>query len=51
MDNTIAKVHVMLGLRELANPDDSMEIGGIFGHNPLCETEPVLGAGSSTSRL
>ena len=37
------KVHVMLGLRVLANPDDSMEMSGILGHNPLRETEPVLG--------
>jgi len=36
----------MLGLRVLANSDDFMEMSGIFGHNPLCETEPVLGAGS-----
>jgi hypothetical protein len=50
-DKTSAKVHVMLGLRVLANQDDFMEIGGIFGHNPFCETEPVLGAGSSRSHL
>ena len=40
------KVHVMLGLRVLANPDDFMEVSGIFGHDPLCETEPVLSRGS-----
>jgi hypothetical protein len=50
-DWTSAKVHVMLGLRVLANPDDFMEMSSIFGHNPLCETESVLGAGSSTSHL
>ena len=45
-DKTSAKVHVMLGLRVLTNPDDSMEMSGILGHNPLCETEPVLSRGS-----
>jgi hypothetical protein len=34
---------MMLGLRVLANPDDFMEMSGIIGHNPLCETQPVLG--------
>jgi len=36
----------MLGLRVLANPDEFMDMGGIFGHNPFCEAEPVLGARS-----
>ena len=50
-DKTSAKVHVMLGLKVLANPDDFTEVGVIFRHHSLCETEPVLGAGSSTSHL
>ena len=37
---------MILGLRVLAMPDDSMEMSGILGHNPLRETEPVLGRGS-----
>ena len=36
----------MLGLRVLANPDEFLDMGGIFGHNPFCEAEPVLGARS-----
>jgi hypothetical protein len=36
-------IHMMLGLRVLMNPDDTMEVRGILGHKPLCESELVLG--------